>query len=123
MQGLLATTHHSLEQLDKQLATECTVVGLKPKTTACIDRRGRRDRLALTVHVPTTDGRELTLTRYTQPEPELKLLLDKLKLTLPAQLPPKISGLEEITAMGLLGYRAFRRSRTPADGSDHPVCA
>src|SRR5215813_1854801 len=23
------------------------------------------------VHIPTTDGRELTLTRYTQPEPEL----------------------------------------------------
>jgi transposase len=43
------------------------------------------------VHVPTTDARELTLTRYTQPEPELKLLLDKLKLTLPAQPPPRIS--------------------------------
>ena len=35
------------------------------------------------VYVPTTDGRELSLTRYTQPEPELKLLLEKLKLTLP----------------------------------------
>src|SRR5271167_2364272 len=34
------------------------------------------------VHVPTTDGRELVLTRYTQPEPELALLLDKLKLEL-----------------------------------------
>jgi hypothetical protein len=43
------------------------------------------------VHVPTTDGRELLLTRYTQPEPELKLLLDKLKLDLPAQPPPKIT--------------------------------
>jgi hypothetical protein len=43
------------------------------------------------VYVPTTDGRELSLTRYTQPEPELKLLLDKLKLTLPAQAPPKIT--------------------------------
>jgi len=42
------------------------------------------------VHVPTTDGRELLLTRYTQPEPELRLLLDKLKLELPAQPPPKI---------------------------------
>jgi transposase len=50
------------------------------------------------VHVPITDGRELTLTRYTQPEPELKLLLDKLKLTLPAQLPPKISAAELATA-------------------------
>ena len=43
------------------------------------------------VHVPTTDGRELLLTRYTQPEPELALLLDKLKLDLPAQPPPKIT--------------------------------
>jgi len=42
------------------------------------------------VHVPTTDGRELLLTRYTQPEPELRLLIDKLKLELPAQPPPKI---------------------------------
>jgi hypothetical protein len=43
------------------------------------------------VHVPTTDGRELQLTRYTQPEPELGLLLEKLKLELPAQPPPKIT--------------------------------
>jgi transposase len=43
------------------------------------------------VHVPTTDGRELLLTRHTEPEPELKLLLDKLRLELPAQLPPKIT--------------------------------
>ncbi len=43
------------------------------------------------VHVPTTDGRELLLTRYTQPEPEIGLLLDKLKLELPAQPPPKIT--------------------------------
>jgi hypothetical protein len=43
------------------------------------------------VHVPTTDGRELVLTRYTQPERELTLLLDKLKLEFPAQSPPKIT--------------------------------
>ena len=42
------------------------------------------------VHVPTTDGRELVLTRYTQPEPELALLLDQLKLDLPAQPAPKL---------------------------------
>lgn len=50
------------------------------------------------VYVPTTDGRELSLTRYTQPEPELKLLLDKLKLTLPTQAPPKISAVHAATA-------------------------
>jgi len=43
------------------------------------------------VHLPTTDGREIVLTRYTQPEPELQLLIDRLYLTLPAQPPPKIS--------------------------------
>ena len=47
------------------------------------------------VHLPTTDGRELILTRYTQPEPELELLLDELKLKLPAQPPPKISAARE----------------------------
>jgi hypothetical protein len=46
------------------------------------------------VFVPTTDRRELSLTRYTEPEPELKLLLDKLKLTLPPQAPPKITATE-----------------------------
>ena len=46
------------------------------------------------VYVPTTDGRELSLTRYTQPEPELKLLIEKLKLSLPAQPPPKITAAQ-----------------------------
>jgi hypothetical protein len=50
------------------------------------------------VHVPTTDGRELTLTRYTQPEPELKLLLEKLKLSLPPQPPPKITAAQAASA-------------------------
>jgi transposase len=43
------------------------------------------------VQVPTTDGRELMLTRYTEPEPDLMLLLNKLRLELPAQPPPKIT--------------------------------
>jgi hypothetical protein len=46
------------------------------------------------VFVPTTDAREITLTRYTQAEPELKVLIEKLKLTLPAQPPRKISGAQ-----------------------------
>jgi hypothetical protein len=43
------------------------------------------------VHLPTTDGREVILTRYTQPEPEQRLLLERLKLKLPEQPPPKIT--------------------------------
>ncbi len=46
------------------------------------------------VHIPTSDGRELLLTRYTQPEPDLKLLLGRLKLELPEQPPPKISAAQ-----------------------------
>ena len=42
------------------------------------------------VRVPTTDGRLLILPRYTQPEADQKLLLSQLKLTLPAQPPPRI---------------------------------
>ena len=43
------------------------------------------------VHLPTTDGRELVMTRTTQPEPELQLLLGKLNLELPAQPSPRIT--------------------------------
>jgi len=43
------------------------------------------------VHLPTTDGRELLMTRYTQPEPELRLLIQQLKLNLPPQPPPRIA--------------------------------
>lgn len=53
------------------------------------------------VHVPTTDGRELVMTRVTQPEPELELLLDKLKLQLPAQPPPKITSAQAAPAAAL----------------------
>ena len=53
------------------------------------------------VHLPTTDGRKIILTRTTQPEPELRLLLDKLKLQLPAQPPPKISAAQATSATAL----------------------
>jgi transposase len=53
------------------------------------------------VHIPTTDGRELALTRYTQPEAELRLLLDHLKLTLPPQPPPRITAAQVPTATSM----------------------
>jgi hypothetical protein len=45
------------------------------------------------LHLPTTDGRALQLSRYTQPEKETQMLLEKLKLQLPIQPPPKITTL------------------------------
>ena len=43
------------------------------------------------VHLPTTDGRKIVLSRYTQPEKDQQLLLRQLKLELPEQPPPKIT--------------------------------
>ena len=37
------------------------------------------------VHLPTTDGRTLILSRYTEPQPDQQLLLERLHLQLPAQ--------------------------------------
>jgi transposase len=45
----------------------------------------------LDVQFPTTDGRTLILSRYTQPQTDQKLLLERLGLTLPAQPPPRIT--------------------------------
>ncbi|GAN31777.1 transposase IS4 family protein [Candidatus Brocadia sinica JPN1] len=42
------------------------------------------------VHLPTTDGRHIVMSRYTQPEKDVVLLLAQLGLTLPEQPPPKI---------------------------------
>jgi transposase len=43
------------------------------------------------VHLPTTDGREIVLPRYTQPDPEVGLLLRQLKLQLPPQPSPRLN--------------------------------
>lgn len=43
------------------------------------------------VHLPTTDGRHIVLSRYTQPDKDQQLLLQRLKLNLPPQPPPRIT--------------------------------
>jgi transposase len=48
------------------------------------------------VHLPTTDGREIILSRYTQPEKDQKILLHQMKLKLPDQPPPKITSGKNI---------------------------
>jgi G:T-mismatch repair DNA endonuclease (very short patch repair protein) len=42
------------------------------------------------VHLPTTDGRTVIMSRSTQPEPELKILLQQLRLTFPKQPQPRM---------------------------------
>src|SRR6185437_13372529 len=43
------------------------------------------------VHLPTTDGRTVILSRYTEPEADQAILLRQLKMGLPAQPPPRIT--------------------------------
>jgi hypothetical protein len=49
-----------------------------------------KDMMMIDVHLPTTDGRYIVLSRYTLPEKDQKLLLAQMKLELPEQPPPKI---------------------------------
>lgn len=49
----------------------------------------------LDVSFPTTDGRCLTMPRYTEPEADLALLLHHLKLRLPNQPPPRLAAPSE----------------------------
>jgi hypothetical protein len=48
----------------------------------------------LDVSFPTTDGRCLTMPRYTEPDSEQRLLLHHLRLALPPQPPPRIGVAE-----------------------------
>lgn len=53
----------------------------------------------LDVRFPTTDGRELFFNRYTEPEDDQLLLLNKLGWRLPPQPPPRITATKIAAAM------------------------
>jgi hypothetical protein len=76
----------------------CLQVTLKQRTRALapgLTPRAVIEKFAgiamIDVHLPTTDGRKLVLSRYTQPEPDHAILLNRLRLQLPPQLPPRIA--------------------------------
>ena len=53
------------------------------------------------VQVPIADGRTLVMPRYTEPEAEQKMLLEKLGLALPPQPPPRVrNGKLELANLG-----------------------
>jgi transposase len=95
--------HH---QLDRRIEAHIFIAFLAYALQVTLKARLRRTATGLTpravlekfatvqmldVHLPTTDGREIILTRHTQPEKELQLLLDQLHLSLPPQPPPRIT--------------------------------
>jgi len=42
------------------------------------------------IYLPTTDGRTVIMSRYTQPGPELQILLQQMRLAFPGQPPPLV---------------------------------
>ena len=76
----------------------CLQVTLKQRLRALapgLTPRSVLDKMAaiqmVDVHLPTTDGRTVILSRYTEPEPDQALLLQRLKMSLPDQPPPRIT--------------------------------
>jgi hypothetical protein len=51
----------------------------------------------LDLEMPTSDGRWLVMSRYTQPDKAVALLLARLKLQLPDQPPPRLSAQRKLT--------------------------
>jgi transposase len=77
----------------------CLMATLRHKLRGCADGLTAQDVLdklgsimMIDVGIPTTDGRMLEMRRYSQPEAEHQIILDKLKMDLPKQPPPKIYG-------------------------------
>ena len=75
----------------------CLMVTLRHKLRGCADGLTAQDVLdklgsimMIDVRIPTADGRMLEMRRYSQPELEHQIILDKLKMNLPKQPPPKI---------------------------------
>lgn len=75
----------------------CLMVTLRQKLSFHAPGLTARDALEklgtimmIDVRIPTADGRMLEMRRYSQPEIEHRIILDKLKMDLPAQPPPKV---------------------------------
>jgi transposase len=104
----LRPIHHQLEtRIDAHIFVAfiayCLHVTLRARLkplAAGLTPRAVLDKFAgiqmLDVHFPTTDGRILILSRYTEPNQDQRLLLERLNLTLPPQPPPRITAAGQL---------------------------
>ena len=99
--GIRPVYHHKEERVDAHIfvafLSYCLQATLRQKLRA--DATGLTSQAVLetlsriqllNVSIPTQDGRTLRMQRYTEAEVEHKLILEKLRMTLPPQSPPKI---------------------------------
>jgi hypothetical protein len=64
--------------------------GLTPRSV--LEKLGQMQ--MVDVHVPTSDGRDLVMSRYTEPSADQRLLMDRLQLALPEQPRTRITTLQ-----------------------------
>ncbi len=83
------------ERLDARLDLDEIGHAFRPRTPG-----GKPDctagELLVDVCIPTTDGRLPVMPRYVEPESDQELVLEKLRLNLPLQPPPRIRGGEVV---------------------------
>ena len=77
-------------QVSLKVRLERLAPGLTPRSV--LEKLGQMQ--MVDVHVPTSDGRELVMSRYTEPSAEQRLLIDRLHLLLPEQPRPRITDLQ-----------------------------
>jgi len=80
--------HVTLRQRLRHLAP-----GLTPRSV--LEKFGSLQMIDL--HLPTTDGRKVIMSRYTQPEPEVQMLLKQLRLSLPNQPRPRVTAGNQVS--------------------------
>ena len=87
--------HHLERRIEAHIFVAFLAYSLHVTPRAVLDKLATIQ--MLDVHVPTTDGRTLILPRYTQPQADQAILLDRLSLKLPPQPPPRISAGGKLT--------------------------
>jgi transposase len=87
--ALHVTLRHRLRRLAPGLTPKAAIE--KFSTVQMID-----------VHLPTTDGRRVVMSRYTKPVPDLQILLKQLHLSLPGQPPPRMAVQNGVVARSVV---------------------
>ena len=107
--GLRPIYHHLEQRIEAHIFVAfiayCLHVTLRARLKPLaggLSPRAVLDKLAavqmLDVHFPTTDGRTLILSRYTELNTDQKLLVSRLNLTLPPQPPPRITAADQLAS-------------------------
>jgi transposase len=103
--GLRPIWHYTQNRVEAHILVAflgyCLSAGLRMRLSGHAPGLSPREALAalgriqmVDVCIPTTDGRELIMPRYTEAEAPQRMVLEKLGMELPAQPPPRVRGKE-----------------------------